>query len=174
MKKVQSFWQQPSKAYRNFQVMFTLLTLNFVIPAISYAIAPEIAVGQFIQINELLGGAPFSFPEAGSRMWRYLGAANVMTLGLMCFLMQWNLRKYFVLLLPLVFLKAYNSTLFLFGFIASPQVPAFLAIAIFDYITSWAFWHFSRRAYHDIQTRENHALLPQPFGTQHSLAQQSA
>ena len=156
------FFRQPCGAYRNFQIVFTLLTLNFVIPAISYALAPQIAADQFRQINALLGGSSYDFPEAASRLWRYLGAANVMTLGLMCFLLQWDLRKYRVILLPLFFLKSYNATLYLFGYFGAPQYPAFLAVAIFDYITSWAFWFFSTRAHRAIQEVEDEQLIPRP------------
>ncbi|MCB9640490.1 MAG: hypothetical protein H6728_06215 [Myxococcales bacterium] len=156
------FWQQPSKPYRNFQLMFTLLTLNFFIPAISYALAPEIVASEFQRINQTLGGALYNFPEASSRVWRYLGAANVMTLALMCFLMQWDLRKYRVVLFPLFFLKSYNATLYLFGYFAAPQYPAFLAVALFDYATSWAFWFFSTRAHKAIQDLEDTQLVPQP------------
>lgn len=164
MESLKRFWNQPARAYRDFQIVFTLLTLNFVIPAVSYALMPDVAMSQLAKINEILGGAASSFPEAQSRIWRYLGAANVMTLGLMCFLMQWNLRRYRAILLPLIFLKAYNSTLFLFGYFATPQYRALLAIAIFDYVTSWAFWFFSRRAYNQIKPLPNDALVPKPRG----------
>src|SRR5687767_491616 len=107
-----AFWRQPCRAYRNFQIAFTILTLNFAIPAVSYALTPDTAMKQWVEINDVLGGAPYLFPEAESRVWRYLGAANVMTLGLMCFLLQWNLRRYRPVLLPLAFLKGYNATLF--------------------------------------------------------------
>lgn len=156
------FWQQPCKPYRNFQIAFTLITLNFFLPAISYAVAPEIAAAEFQRINQILGGALYNFPEASSRVWRYLGAANVMTLALMCFLMQWDLRKYRILLFPLFFLKSYNATLFLFGYIAAPQYPAFLAVALFDYATSFAFWFFSTRAHRAIQSFDDVQLVPQP------------
>jgi len=112
--------------------------------------------------ERVVGGALYNFPEASSRVWRYLGAANVMTLALMCFLMQWDLRKYRVLLFPLFFLKSYNATLFLFGYIAAPQYPAFLAVALFDYATSFAFWFFSTRAHRAIQSFDDVQLVPQP------------
>lgn len=156
------FWSQSCREYRDFQVVFALLTLNFVIPAVSYALRPEIAAGQFVAINHILGGIDYLFPEAGSRVWRYLAAANVMTLGLMCFLMQYDLRKYRVVLVPLCFLKAYNATLFLAGWYTSTGLPALLAIAIFDYVTSAAFAFFSLRAFRAIQTVGDGNLIPRP------------
>ena len=38
-------------AYRNFQIVFTVLTLNFVIPALSYTFAPREAMEQFLAVN---------------------------------------------------------------------------------------------------------------------------
>jgi hypothetical protein len=162
---MRQFWCQPCRRYRDFQVVFTLLTLNFVVPAVSYALRPEIAAAQFAAINELLGGAPYTFPEAGSRLWRYLGAANVMTLGLLCLLLQLDLRRYRASLGILVFLKSYNATLFLFGFVAATQFPALLAVALFDYATSLAFWFFATRAHHEIADRPNADLVPAPRWT---------
>lgn len=161
MQFLSAFWSQPSSRYRNFQLVFTLLTLNFALPAVSYVVAPEIAAEQFSSINQLLGGGPYLAPESESRVWRYLGAANVMTLGLMCLLMQLDLRRYFVILLPLTFLKAYNATLYAGGYLTTGQ-PAFLAVAVFDYLTSALFVVFSRRAYADIGGRPDRDLVPPP------------
>lgn len=159
-----SFWRQPCRRYRNFQLVFTMLTLNFVIPAITYATTPAQIGHTLVQVNELLGGAPYTFPEEGSRLWRYLGAANVMTLGLMCLLLQVNLRKWRPVLVPLAFLKAYNATLFLSGFVAAPQFPGLLAVALFDYLTTGLFLWFTPRAYAEIQGRPDEELVPRPRG----------
>ncbi|MCK6549093.1 hypothetical protein L6R52_24835 [Myxococcota bacterium] len=156
------FFSQPSRAYRDFQIAFTVLTLNFTLPALSYIFAPEIAAEQLSQINELLGGGPYTAPESESRVWRYLGSANVMTLGLMCFLLQLDLRRYYATLFPLTFLKAFNATLFVGGFITT-GAPMFLAVAIFDYVTSVAFVFFARRAHRDVAARRDDALVPRPW-----------
>ncbi len=157
-----AFWRQPSSTYRNFQLVFTILTLNFVIPAFSYAIAPHIVAEQFNSINNLLGGQQYTFPEEMSRLWRYLGAANVMTLGLMCFMLQINLRKFKVILFPLVFLKGYNALLFLLGFFAAPEYRSLLAVALFDFLTTAAFIFFAGRAIKEIETISDQVLVPKP------------
>ncbi|MBI2521215.1 MAG: hypothetical protein HYV97_12380 [Bdellovibrio sp.] len=162
MESVTAFWKQPSRAYRNFQVVFTFLSLNFIIPAFSYAIAPQIVAEQFHQINNLMGGVPYTFPEEMSRMWRYLGAANVMTLGLMCFMLQINLRKFKAILIPLSFLKGYNALLFLLGFLASPQYRVFLAIAILDFVTTGAFIFFAGKAIRETDLLPDNVLIPRP------------
>ncbi|HAZ11536.1 MAG: hypothetical protein A2X86_18605 [Bdellovibrionales bacterium GWA2_49_15] len=162
MKTISAFWRQPSSAYRNFQLVFTLLSLNFIIPAFSYALAPQIVAGQFHQINQLMGGTPYTFPEEMSRMWRYLGAANVMTLGLMCFMLQLNLRKFKTILIPLCFLKGYNALLFLLGFFATPEYRVFLAIALLDFITTAAFIYFAGKAIRETDALPDSILIPPP------------
>ncbi len=156
------FFQQPSKSYRNFQFVYIFFVLNFVIPAISYAVAPEVAIGQFRRTNTMLGGADYTFPEEQSRVWRYLGAANVMTLGLLCALLTWDLKRYRPVLGPLIFLKGYNASLFLFGWFAARQYPVLLAVALYDYLTCVGFWYFATRAYEDVKDRPDSELVPPP------------
>ncbi len=168
------FWQQPSRTYRNFQIAFTLLTLNFVLPAISYASTPQVVGGQLRSLNRMLGGEPYTAPESQSRLWRYLGAANVMTLGVMCLLLQLNLRRFGVVLLPLAFLKGYNALLFLLGYVASPHWPVLLAIGLLDVATTAAFLFFAGRAIRDIGARADEDLVPRPFRIPTAFARISA
>ncbi len=156
------FWRQPSKPYRAFQMVFAVLTLNFVLPALTYTFAPQAAIDQFLQVNALLGGSPYAFPEAASRVWRYLGAANVMTLGLMCALLQVNLRRFYPVLVPLTFMKSYAAALWWAGWIAAPEFRFFLGAAVLDTVTSAAFVFFARRAHADIANRDDSQLVPAP------------
>lgn len=143
--------------------MLGALAIHFAIPAVSYVVAPEMISAQFSQIAEILGAGPYTVPEAESRIWRYLGAANVMTLALMCALLQYNLRKFYVVLVPLVFLKGYNASLFLGDFLMTGH-PAFLAVALWDFSNCWMFWFFSKRALADIAERADADLVPRPKG----------
>lgn len=161
-----SFLKQESSAYRNFQIVFTILTLNFAIPTISYIFMPELTHDQFLQLNAALGGSPYPIDEAASRFWRYLGAANVATLAFMCFLLQWNLRAFLPVLLPLTFMKMVAATLWLAGWTANPEWRAFLAAAILDYATSAAFMYFALRAHSDIRDRSDDELVPSPVDLQ--------
>jgi hypothetical protein len=158
------FFRQPAGHYRNFQIVFLILTLNFAIPTLSYVFAPEVAVSQFLAINEALGGAayPWAGAEVDSRLWRYLGAANVATLALMCLLLQINLRRFYAVLVPLTFMKALAATLWLAGFIAHPGYRVFLAAAILDYVTSAAFVIFAGRARRQIEGMDDAQLVPVP------------
>jgi len=163
MSIVRAFLTQPCRRYRNFQVIYLVLTLNFVIPALSYTFAPELAIEQFLELNALIGGSVYSYPEAGSRVWRYLAAANVMTLGLSCFLLQLDLRRFYAVLVPLTFMKFYAATCWLVGWLQAPGYRFFLAAAVLDFVTCAAFVWFARRARAEIDGRAPSLLVPRPW-----------
>ncbi len=163
MRALARFWRQPCRRYRAFQIAFTVLTLNFVVPAISYTFAPHVAMQQFLDVNRVLGGADYTFPEAASRVWRYLAAANVMTLGFMCLLLQLNLRRFYAVLVPLTFMKGYATACWLVGWLLAPGFRFFLAAAILDGVTSCAFVFFARRARAEIDGRRDDELVPRPL-----------
>jgi len=160
---IRRFFRQPSAAYRNHQIAFTVLTLNFVVPAFTYSLLPDQALEQFMDVNRLFGGVAYPFHESESWLWRHLAAANVMTLGFMCLLLQVNLRRFLPVLVPLTFMKGYAATSWLIAFIAHSEVPLFLAGAVLDYATCIAFVTFSTRAYRDIAGRPDSDLVPRPF-----------
>lgn len=162
MNWLRRFWTQPCRRYRNFQLMFLLLFLNFAIPTMSYAFTPAQAMAQFGQLNVVLGGVAYHVPEAQSYFWRFLGTANVAALAFMCFLLQFDLRRYRPVLVALTFLKATAATLWLAGYLQAPQYPAFLAAAVLDYVTSAAFVYFATRAHRAIRTVPDAALVPRP------------
>lgn len=79
-------------------------------------------------------------------LWRVLGIANVATLGFCCVLLQVNLRRYFAVLLPLLFLKSMASVGFLVAYASEPH-PSYLAACLFDALTVAAMWFFATRAH---------------------------
>jgi hypothetical protein len=164
MGAVAAFWRQPCRRYRNFQIVFALLTLNFVIPAFSYSFSPQTAMNQFLQVNSVMGGTEYDFPEAESRVWRYLAAADVMTLGFCCLLLQLDLRRNFAVLVPLTFMKGYATLSWAGGWIAAPQYRFFLAAALLDLVTCTAFLWFAIRARREIEGRDDSTLVPRPLG----------
>ena len=164
MGAILAFFRQPCRRYRNFQVIFGILTLNFIIPAFTYTFSPETAMGQFLDLNALLGGEPYTFPEAASRVWRYLAAANVMTLGLSCLLLQLDLRRFYAILLPLTFMKAYVAACWLVGWLLAPGFRFFLAAAVLDFVTCFAFLWFAIRARREIEDADPARLIPRPLG----------
>ena len=165
MNALARFWRQPCRRYRTFAVAFALLAANFIVPAVSYTFFPDVAVRSFLDVNRLLGGDAYPFPEAASRVWRYLGAANVMTLGFMCLLVLLDLRRWFVVVVPLTFMKAYAAALWLAGWIAAPGFRFFLAAAALDFVTSAAFLFFALRARAEIAGVPDEALVPRPLGS---------
>ncbi len=165
MNPVAAFFTQPCRRYRNFQIVYTILTLNFVIPAFSYTFFPQVAIGQFLELNAFLGGSAYEFPEAQSRVWRYLGAANVMTLGISCFLLQLDLRRFFAVLYPLTFMKFYAAACWLVGWLYAPEYRFFLAAAILDFVTCTAFVWFATRAKAELDKEGPERLVPRPWST---------
>lgn len=163
MRWLAAFWRQPCRRYRDFQLVFTVLTLNFVIPAFVYTFDPQAAMDQFLALNALLGGADYTFPEASSRVWRYLAAANVMTLGLCCLLLQLELRRLFAVIVPLTFMKLYAATCWLVGWMLAPEYLFFLGAAVLDFVTSGAFLWFGLRARREIEPRTAEELVPPPL-----------
>lgn len=160
MNVLKRFFGQRCRRYRNFQLVFTVLTLNFTLPALSYTFAPQVAIDQFLDINELLGGSPYLVAEAESHVWRYLAAANVMTLGLCCLLLQVNLRRFYAVLVPLTFMKGYATACWLVGWLLNPGYRFFLAAAVLDGVTCVAFVWFARRAKAEIDQHPDAPLVP--------------
>ena len=133
-----------SRAYLAFRVVYAVLTLNFVLPAISYLVAPELTLRTLDDVNRALGGGAYPFVEAG-QVWHMLAVGNVMTLGWMCALLFANLRRFYPMLPALVFLKGF-SALYSLWIGARTGTPAFLAIAVLDGTTTLAMIFFAVRA----------------------------
>jgi hypothetical protein len=63
------FWNQPNRAYRDMQAAYTAIALSFLLPALTYLLAPRYAVAQFRQLGELLGASAYPYGEE-SFLWR--------------------------------------------------------------------------------------------------------
>ena len=174
MSHLRAFFRQPARRYRNFQLVYALLTLNFVLPAISYTLFPQVAIDQFLDLNAKLGGAAYTFPEADSAVWRYLGAANVMTLGFCCLLLQLDLRRFFPVLVPLTFMKFYAASCWLVGWFYHPEYRFFLAAAVLDFVTCTAFVWFATRARKDLDEHGDQQVVPRPLGSRRAAASAGA
>ena len=157
-----SFLHQPCRAYRNFQLVMTPLTLNFAFPSLTYAIAPQVATASLVTVSRLVGGVPFAPDvENASLLWRALASSNVMTLALMCFLLQYSLRRYFPVLVPLAFLKGSSALLFLVIAVTTGQ-RAYAAITLLDGGTGALFVAVTVLAHRAIQAFPDDALVPRP------------
>jgi hypothetical protein len=132
------------RAYRTFRIVYAIITLNFVLPAISYIVAPETAIGTLERVNRALGGGPYPFVESGS-LWHMLAVGNVMTLGFMCALLFVDLRRFYPVLPALAFLKAFSAA-YATWIGLSQACPAFLGIGALDGSTTVAMVFFAVRA----------------------------
>lgn len=133
-----------SRAHRAFRIVYAAIALNFILPAISYIVAPDAAIGTLDRVNRLLGGGAYPFVESGS-LWHMLGVGNVMTLGFMCGLLFINLRRFYPVLPALAFLKAFSAA-YATWIGLSKACPAFLAIGALDGSTTVAMVFFAVRA----------------------------
>lgn len=133
-------------AHRQFQLVYAFLTLNFLIPSVGYLLDPALAIAQFERIGTILGAGPYPYAAGETGwVWRILAGGNVMTLSFMCALLLWDLRRFFPVLWPLVFMKGLATLLNLAVF-AVTGYPAFLAIFVYDGLSAAAMVYFARRA----------------------------
>lgn len=144
-------------AYRQFRIVYAILALNFIIPAISYIAAPEMTVATLDQVNRALGGGPYPFVESG-QVWHMLAVGNVMTLGFMCTMLFLDLRRFYPALPALVFLKAFSAV---YSAVIGTRLhsPAFHAIAVLDGTTSLAMVFFAVRAHQALVIEETLAAV---------------
>lgn len=137
------------RAHLQFRVVYVLLALNFIIPAISYAVRPEITMHTLDGLNVALGGRASgveSLVGGGARVWHMLAVGNVMTLGFMCALMAYDLRRFYPVLPALAFLKGF-SALYSLYIGAAEHVPVFYGVFLLDGLTTAAMIFFARRAH---------------------------
>lgn len=147
MEPLLRFWNQPNGKLRDFQIVYSLLTVNFFLPSLIYALDPGRAIHWFERMGRLLGGGGYYFYVAElGYVWCVLAAGNVMGLAFMCLLLQTDLRKFYPVLWPLVFIKSLAALGFLAVW-ASCRYPAFLAVSLWDGLTVFLMVHFGLRAY---------------------------
>lgn len=157
---IKHFWRQPNKRYRNFQIVYTILTLNFAIPAFSYYTDRDGNIERARRIGELLGTPEFPESEK-SQIWWILGSGNVATLAFMCFLLQLNLRRYRPVLPALMFLKAASSIGYGVLF-AKTRNRFFGAASLLDAVTTASMAYYATSAFEEIEISDS-PLVPRPF-----------
>lgn len=146
--RVRRFWNQPTRRYRDFQLVYTAITLNFAVPAVSYYLDPEATIERADRIGRLLGGGDLPATE-DSKIWWVLGAGNVATLAFMCATLQRDLRRYRPVLGSLVFLKLCSAAGYA-NVYRETRHPFFAGASGLDLVTSAAMWFFAKRAYDEV------------------------
>jgi hypothetical protein len=137
-----------------FRIVYALLAVQFTVPALSYMIVPEMTEQTLDRINRMLGGGPIpSCAAQCESVWHMLAVGNVMTLGFMCALMAYDLRRHYGLLPGLAFLKGFSAFYsLLLGF--AHQLPMFFAVAVLDGVTTGVIVFFARRAHRALEQDE--------------------
>lgn len=127
--------------------MYTALTLNFLFPSILYALDPTSAIAQFERISAVLGGGAYVLNAGeGGYVWRILAAGNVLSLAFMCALLQFDLKHFYSVLVPLVFMKSLAALGFLAVYLLAYRYPGFLVVFLYDGLTVFLMLYFAIRA----------------------------
>lgn len=134
------------RSYRIFQLTYLALAIQFFVPAVSYAVRPDLAVASMDRLNRLLGGRPW--PVESGEIWHMLGTGNVMTLAFLCALILSDLRRYFPALPGLLFLKGFSAVYSLW--LAYRGLPAFYAVFLLDGATTVLMAATAIRAHDDL------------------------
>lgn len=133
-----------------FRVVYAVLALNFIVPTLGYAFAPEQAMATFSALNQLLGGG--ALPAEQSVFWWVLGVANVGTLGFGCALVWWDVRRWHPAVAVVAFLKAFDAVDWGVAW-ARWHAPAYGAATLLDLVTVYLIWSMPRRALRELGER---------------------
>jgi len=129
---------------RAFHVVYAILVVNFAIPAVSYIVAPSLAIDTMSQVNAALGGGVWPVSEE-TALWHMLAVGNVATLAFACFVLLVDVRRFFSVLPVLAFLKGF-SALFSLAKAFAFAIPGFFAVFALDGVTTLAMIFFAVRA----------------------------
>ncbi len=162
------FFRQSNRAYRNSWIVLGLLGLHFLIAASAYVFSPLSAIAQFRGMGDLIG-QQYLVSEF-SHIWRILGAGNVFTLGVLCFVIAWNPRRNHPLIPIFVVLKGFSALGFLSVFVVGKLAPwtmlgyafaPFLGVFVWDSLNAWMVWHFGWKAHRSLRDRAgDEGLVP--------------
>ena len=137
---------------KSFRIVYWVLTLNFFFPALYYIIDAGHSASLFYSLGIPFGVTDVPFTEE-SMFWRVLGIGNVATLGFCCALMLYDLKRFWPVLVPLVFLKGCSVVGFAMAFL-SLHHPSFAIGVVFDGVTMAAMIYFARKGYNELLSQE--------------------
>ncbi|HEY7134206.1 MAG TPA: hypothetical protein VIB48_03995 [Acidimicrobiia bacterium] len=137
-------------AYRVFQVVYALLTVQFAVLGVSYLADPGGAVHTFSTWNQHLGGIRLLAPDVPP--WRYATAVGMTTLALMCLMALLDLRRNHPVVAPAAFFKAYNAVLWFWY--ANHRMPVFVAAGVLDVVEAVVMVVVATAAYRTLRAAE--------------------
>lgn len=164
--RMRRFLRQPNRAYRNAWIVLGALGAHFLIAAASYVFTPLAAIAQFRMLGDLIG-QQYLVSEF-SHVWRILGAGNVFTLGVLCFVIAANPRRNHPLIPIFVVLKGFSALGFLSVFVVGKVAPwtmlgyafaPFLGVFVWDSLNAWMVWHFGWKACRALESVEGDSEL---------------
>ena len=97
-------------------------------------------------------------------IFRELAAGNVLTLGFLCLLMLWDMRRYQALIPMFVVLKGFSALAYLYVYLLKLRYPLFLAVFFWDSLAVFLVVFFGLRAQRALS--ENPLTLPARGGFQ--------
>jgi hypothetical protein len=124
-----------------FHVVFTWLAVQFLAAGILYVVAPQFAIDQYLKMG---GGMPYAHGE-DSVMWRVLAIANLATLSFSCAFIQFDVRRFFPVLYPLVVLKGIAAIGYGVAWLAE-RYPGHFNIFAIDVVTVAAMVYLAKAA----------------------------
>lgn len=125
------------------RAVHAFIAFQFLVPALSYMVAPGLAIESLNQVSAVLGGAAITVHEHQGYPWHMLAVGNVMTLGFMNVLLAWDLKRFQGTLPGLLFLKGFSSVYSLgLGLFGGPRF--FFAVFLLDGVTAVVMWAAAR------------------------------
>jgi hypothetical protein len=156
-----TFFNQPCKSFRNFQMVFVVLTLMFTSSTITYTLMPAMTMESFSTINQILGGGELQLPDSESQFWRLLGCGNVAALMLCCLLLLINIKRFYPVVYPLLLMKGFVGFSWLYIYLQDTSIPFFGVAAGLDVLTFFVILYFPRKAMDALKEADESTLIPQ-------------
>lgn len=147
--RIAAFLKQPTRGYRNFQLVYGLIALTHLVVAVAAIYWPVELHEGFAGVNAAINGVRYYFPEDQGTYYRVIAATHLAGIAVMFALLQWNVRAHAPLLLPLVCFKLLAGVFWLVAFVERPIIAAALACATLDFVLAAVFVAFARPAYRE-------------------------
>lgn len=156
------FFRQKSRDYLYFQLAFGALAFHALVSGLAYLFSPESALEPFLWLGVKLGGREYLVAEQ-SHFWRVLAGVDVLTLAFLCVLLQVDVKRHWLAVYILVFMKAVTAAAFLGVHVFANSYPAFWGMAVWNALVCAAFLFFAIRARMAAEADET-VLVPRPLG----------
>ncbi len=135
-----------TKEERQLRLVLQLSAVTYLVAGLAFAVAPE----QILRIINFFSGLFIPslklMPITAEKFWLSLAFSMMMTITVLCFLAQYNVRKNKLFIFPLLVAKAASSLSAIGFFIFSDRYFAYLAIFLVDGAIFWITLYFFLRA----------------------------